>query len=184
MERPAYVVAPIDLFDLLPPERWFAEARDYLASGVHLLRAMVDGSLQPSWPRAKAAGFLYAHALELMLKAALAQAELKIPRTHDLKKLMHRYSGVYKDEACALGQDIAMFVAENERLPFATFLKYAERIGDLRNTWTADLNVDLRAWSTRAARVLERMDAIRVGVMAKYPRNPEFWHHRVDVELE
>ena len=184
MERPRYTVAPLDLFHLLPPERWFAEAKDYLASSVHLLRGMVDGVLAPSWPRAKAAGFLYAHAVELLLKGALAQAGLKVPKTHDLKKLHERYQSVYPGEETALGDDLTTFIAENEKLPFATFLKYPERIGDLQKTWTANLHVDVEQWAIRASRVLERLDGIWAVVMAKYPRDLDFWRHRSDVELE
>jgi hypothetical protein len=183
MERPPHAVFAWDLFSVLPPERWFAE-RDYLSCALHLFEGMVNGTFTKSWPRAKAAGFLYAHGLELFLKAAIAQAQLKVPRTHDLKKLLARFDSVYSGPAFSLETDIAGFIRENEKLPFANFLKYPEVIADVGKTWDGSVYIDVREWAAHAARACSRVVLLWEHILEKYPRNLDFWFGRVDVELE
>lgn len=165
----------MDLFVLLPPERWFAEALDYFACAAHLFAAMTDGSLPQKWPRAKAAGFLYAHGVELFLKAGIAQAEARLPKTHNLKTLKGRFDSLYLDTGVVLPDDIDAFIRENEKFPFATFLKYPEIIADLGKTWRADIYINVSEWAARTARVLEQVQTVWGVVMEKHPRNLAFW---------
>ena len=80
-------VGPISTLDLLPPERWHAEAVAYLDSSAELFARMATSEFEATWPRAKAAAFLFSHGVELFLKAAIGQSGGKFLRGHDLAAL-------------------------------------------------------------------------------------------------
>src|SRR5262245_47014646 len=183
MDKPRMQVGPISILGLLPPERWHAESLAYLDSSAELLEQMNSGSFEPTWPRAKAATFLFGHGLELFFKAAIAQAGEKFLRGHDLAELYAIYQECLPGAEFAFRSNIDVFVKQNEPIPFYDFLKYPERVEQINQTWRADLCIDIADWQQKVLLTAEEARRIWSVVLERFPRDPWRWKDQVDGEF-
>jgi len=184
MEQQAHQVAAMDLFALLPPERWQAESLAYLDSAGELFGRMSTGEFQSTWPRAKSAAFLFSHGLELFFKAAIAQAGEVFLWGHDLERLHVIYRKYFPGSDFVLQPDVAGFVQQNAPIPFYDFLKYPERIEEINQTWPAGIYIDPQEWHRNVSTAAAEVRRVWPLVLVAFPRDFSRWQDNTDGDLE
>lgn len=184
MEKSPLRVAAVDLFALLPPERWEAESLAYLDASAELFEKMGNGEFMPTWPRAKAAAFLFSHGLELFFKACIAQAGEVFLWGHDLKRLHSAYQQRFPDADFVLRSGVAVFIEQNAPIPFYEFLKYPERIEEINKAWPAAIYIDVREWQKNVSLTAAEIRRVWPLVLVRFPRDIARWQNRVDGESE
>jgi HEPN domain-containing protein len=125
-------------------DHWFLHANAYLCCSRHLLTEMIDGALNSSFHHAKVAVALFEHALELFLKAAIAQSGQKFPSTHRLNQLLGRYRVLYPGKQFEFTGKVDQFVSQSAQTPHNQYARYpADSNG---NPWPGNTHIDLAIW--------------------------------------
>ena len=184
MEKTRQQVAPMDLFALFPPDRWQSEAMAYLDAAAELFERMSRGEFEPTWPRAKAAAFLFSHGLELFFKAAIAQSGEVFLWGHDLERLHAVYREHFPDDVFILRSNVDVFVKQNAPIPFYDFLKYPERIDEINKAWPAAMYIDVTAWHTAVARTATEIRRVWPLLVERFPLDATRWKNPIDGEFE
>ena len=184
MDRTQGQVLAMDLFARFPPERWQMESLAYVDAAAELFGRMSRGEFEPSWPRAKAAAFLFSHGLELFFKAAVAQSGEVFLWGHDLKRLHASYRERFPDAEFVLQPDINEFVRQNEPIPFYDFLKYPERISEINQTWPAAIGIDVVDWHKAVACAATEIRRVWPLILERFPLDVSRWRNNVDGEFE
>jgi hypothetical protein len=169
---------------MFPPGRWFEESRAYIDSSLRLFRDMANGTVQTTWPKARAAAFLFGHGLELFFKTAVAQAGCKFPWGHDLDILLARYREVLPQPDFAFTSGVEGFIASHRPLPYYKFLKYPERIAEIGKTWDAGMYVEIADWELRISLVQADLFRLWELIMQHYPTDAGRWNYAPDGEFE
>jgi hypothetical protein len=184
IERSPTAVGPSDLFALLPPERWYAEAVGFADSASELFQRLANQVFAPTWPRAKAAAFLFGHSIELFLKASIAQSGARFPWGHDLAELHDRYREHFPEPEFAFQSNVSGFIKAHELVRYYEFLKYPERVSDLTKTWEGGLYVEVTLWAQAVTAVRADMARLWPLIMNKHPRDLARFTEHPDGEFE
>jgi hypothetical protein len=174
----------MDLFALFPPERWHIESLAYVDTAEEMFGRMSRGEFEPSWPRAKAAAFLFSHGLELFFKAAIAQSGEVFLWGHDLARLHAAYRERFSGAEFVLQSHVDEFVRQNAPIPFYDFLKYPERISEIKKKWPAAIGIDVTDWYNAVARTAAEFRRVWPLVLEQFPLDTSRWQNNVDGDFE
>lgn len=156
-----------DHFHLQPADRWLVEAQAFADSAHHLFGEMAAEEFERSWPRAKAAGFLLGHSIELFFKATFAQAGESIPKHHHLDKLFERFQHLYP--GLTFTAAIPSLIDADKSKPFYLFLKYPEDETDIGKRWDASIHIDVAEWHRQITQYLRDIPRLWAEVKARRP---------------
>lgn len=138
-----------DNFDDTLPQRFFRLAIGYAGSSRYLFRAIIDGSLPPTFDQCQAAHFLFDHALELFFKGAIYEKTGKLEPTHELEQLYNRYRKLYPKKAFAMSGRIAETVKNDPNSPFSEFARYP--VDSNGNLWRGQNSYTAVTWENEVA---------------------------------
>lgn len=133
-----------DYEDLSEADHWFLMARAYLDSGKHLFAQMISKTVESSFHHAKVAAFLFEHAVELFLKAAIVQAGRRAPATHRLGQLYKEFKNLYQGQAYSFEGNIDDFAAPDPSTPHGQFSRYPTDPSG--KPWPGHRHIDLVIW--------------------------------------
>ncbi|MEW6441157.1 MAG: hypothetical protein AB1640_09525 [bacterium] len=156
-----------DYEDCTEPEHWFLHARGYLDCSKFLFEQMAEERFDRSFHRAKAAVFLFEHALELFFKGAIAQAGGQIQPSHDLAHLYAEFRKKYPGKQFEFHGDIHCAVSKDSGVPQTAFPRYpSDRTGA---PWPGHRHIDIAIWCTQVLLFSEDLARIQKYIKSRYP---------------
>jgi len=106
------------------PNQWFRMARAYIDCSLCLFSGMGKDVLVRSFYHARAAAFMFEHAVELFLKAGIAQAGKEVPIHHNLQQLYNQFSKLYPGKKYSFKGKIADVIRPDPNRPYPEFTRY------------------------------------------------------------
>jgi len=146
MQQPTMVIDD-NIGDYTRPELFFRLASAYADSSHQIVRSMLDAYLPQTFAHAQVTHFLFTHALELFLKAAILKSTGEIKRNkrpHDLQPLYRRYRKLYPKKEFDFTGRIAETVKQNPNSPHSEFPRYP--VDTEGNVWEGHNAYTLETW--------------------------------------
>ena len=162
-------VFSLDHFRLTRVDKWFAEVHAYVDNASLLFDQMAEGAYDRTFHRAKSAAFVFAHGVELFLKAAIANASSKVDRSHDLNQLYRTYRNRYAAKRFAFSASMEGFINSGSETPYFQFLKYPEN--ETGVTWQGNVHFDVATWSHEINAFAAEMNRLQPLIKERYNKS-------------
>jgi hypothetical protein len=149
------------------PDHWFLTALAYQESSHHLFSEMIEQRLHDSFHHAKVAASLLEHAVELFLKAGIAQAGKDVPTHHQLDQLHAQFKNLYHGKKFAFTASIEEMLNPPQTTPTNVFARYpTDQSGQ---PWAGNTHIDLAIWFSQACKFLDDFKRLEPLMKERYP---------------
>ena len=128
---------------------------------------MSEGDFKADWHRAKSAAFIFAHGVELFLKAAIAAAAKPVEPIHGLEKLYNTYRNLYPAKRFAFNESMEEFVREDPAKPYYSFLKYPEK--EAGRDWVGGSHIVIGTWKEEIGKFTSERSELKRHILEKFP---------------
>lgn len=117
-------ISSAELDELSPVRQLLHMSHAYLDCSEHLLKAIDQNLISPTFSHARATSFLFEHSLELFFKAGIYAQRKKIDDKHDLSKLLKDFLSIYPNAEASFRSDMQSLTQKDPARPYAQYSKY------------------------------------------------------------
>lgn len=117
-------ISSTELDELSPARQLLHMSHAYLDCSEHLLKAIDQDQISPTFSHARAASFLFEHSLELFFKAGIFAQRKKINDIHNLPKLLDDFLSIYPQAESSFHSNIRALTEKDPHRPYGQYSKY------------------------------------------------------------
>ena len=155
-----------DYEDCIDAQLWFLMAAAYQEVCEALLKYMIETETINSFHHALVADSLMEHAVELFMKAGIAQSGKTVQTHHRLQELYNQFRKLYPGKKFDFTCSIDEFVAPSTRTPENQFARYP--IDKAGKRWGGNTHIDLTIYYKEASKLLDDFKRLEPLMIEKY----------------